>query len=62
MSVVCNPMTMETRREVQSGEKNSRVSMVMCFFPYTIEGSMHSGSKNRDLFHLRGMLFSSKLT
>ena len=47
MSVVCNPMTVEVRREVQSGEKNFRVSMVICFFPYTIEGSMHSGSKNR---------------
>lgn len=61
-SVVRNPMTVEVRREVQSGEKNFRVSMVMCFFPYTIEGSMRSGSKNRDSFHLRGMLFSSELT
>lgn len=47
MSVVCNPMTVEVRREVQSGEKNFRVSMVICFFLYTIEGSMHSGSKNK---------------
>ena len=62
MLLVCNPMTVETGRDVQSGEKNFRVSMVMCFFPYTIEGSVHSGSKNIDLFHLRGMLFSSELT
>lgn len=52
MSVVCNSVNVEFRREIQSGDRHFGVGIVVCFFPYSIRIQCTAMEKAEICFNL----------